>query len=179
MERIEITTLLALLISPLVLGQNSDVCPNVQTCLTALSQAFTTLCNGNETVPTSSCSCPVEWESLDLIELGTINMGSTSTQTFVIPPAVPSTAREVLVYVFAHKGYLQKVKGQMKIYTESSPTRRFEKYLAIHTYGQSAVSTVSENMFFPMPSNRRIYVRLTCAISGTNVEGSVNVIGYR
>ena len=128
--------------------------------------------------PPSPCTCPVEWESFNIVRLGSINMRSTSTQSFVIPTAVPSTAKEVLVYVYTYMGYSVERDAHLKIYTESSPTRRFEKYLAIKTYKQDAYATASDNMFFPMPSNRRVYVSLSRALTG-NVLGYINVIGYR
>ena len=146
----------------------------MNTHLTALTAAFNALCNVN-TSPAQSCNCPVEWESFDMIRLGPINMQSNSIQSFVIPAAVPSTAREVLVYVYIYK---ENYFSNMKIYTESSPTRRFEKYLTIRTRPQNVLATVSENMFFPMPSNRRVYVRLPNA-HPRNIDGFVNIIGYR
>ena len=120
----------------------------------------------------------VEWVSFDMIQLGTINMQCTSTQSFVIPSSVPSTAGEVLVYVYAYMGHSQDLLAQMKIYTESIPTRRFEKYITIKTYSQEAYTVASDNMFFPMPSNRRVYVMLSQTLPG-NVHGYVNIIGYR
>ena len=133
MKRNGITTLFVVLLFPLVFA-SSNVCPDVKTCITTLGQAFSSLCN--ETIPALPCSCPVEWESFDMIQLGTINMQSTSTQSFVIPSSVPSTAREVLVYVYAYMGGSQDVFAQMKIYTESSTTRKFVKYLALKAYNQ-------------------------------------------
>ena len=172
MCRVEVRMLILVLLAPVVFSQDTEVCPNIQSCLTTLTTAFNTFCNP---VP---CSCPVDWESMTMTSLGTINMQSTTTQSFVIPTTVPSTAREVLVYTYVNKGRSQEYFSNMKIYTESSPTRRFEKYLAIKTYNQNAYSTVSENMFFPMPSNRRIYVRLSRTHPG-HVSGHINIIGYR
>lgn len=176
MEQIGIKTLQFFLLPVLVLSHDTEVCPSVHTCLTTLTQAFDTLCN--ETMPPPPCTCPVEWESFNMIQLGVINMLSSSTQSFVIPTAVPSTAKEVLVYVNTYMGYSTSRRAHLKVYTESSPTRRFEKYLAIHTYSQEAYATASDNMFFPMPNNRRVYVRLSRALTG-NVFGYINVIGYR
>ena len=168
--------LILVLLAPVVFSQDTEVCPNIQSCLTTLTTAFNTFCNNNTTP--APCSCPVEWESITMTHLGSINMQSTSTQSFVIPTTVPSTACEVLVYVYVRMGNSGNYLSHMKIYTESSPTRRFEKYLPIQTYPQSAVSTVSENMFFPMPSNRRIYVRLGRSHASW-LAGDINVIGYR
>ena len=168
--------LILVLLAPVVFSRGTGVCPNIQSCLTTLTTAFNTFCNVNTTP--APCSCPVEWESITMTELGTINMQSNSTQSFVIPSSVPSTACEVLVYVYVFMGTAEEFYSHMKIYTESSPTRRFEKYLSLNTYPQSAISTVSENMFFPMPSNRQIYVSLSRSHPG-NIGGHINLVGYR
>ena len=67
----------------------------------------------------------------------------------------------------------------MSVYTEDSTTRQFIMYLPIHTFPQSAISTVSENMWFPNPSNMRVFVKLSVPLQGGNVGGFVLVTGYR
>ena len=66
----------------------------------------------------------------------------------------------------------------MEVHTEMNTTRKFVKYFPLRTWRQSAYSSVSENMWFPLTSNRRVYVKLSVAL-GERVAGSVNVIGYR
>ena len=95
--------LLLLLVSLVAATHDTHVCPNVQTSLTTLADAFNTLCN--KMTQLTPCSCPVEWQSLPMIQIGAIDLRSTSTQSFFIPLAVPSTAREVLVYVYVIMGY--------------------------------------------------------------------------
>ena len=173
--------LLLLLITPAVIAVSQpvpspEICPNVKTCLKTLAVAFDTLCLDTSEPPT--CSCPVEWESFDLVRVGIVNFQTTALQTFTIPSQVPSTAKEVLVFINVYLGYSQDLISQMKIYTQHSPTRRFEKYLPLKAYNQKAWSTASENMFFPMPQDRHIYLRITRTLPG-NVNGIVNVIGYR
>ena len=66
----------------------------------------------------------------------------------------------------------------MEVHTEVNTTRKFVKYLSIRTWNQIAFSSVSENMWFPLTSNRRLYVKLSVALTG-NLAGYVNIIGYR
>ena len=104
--------------------QSPDTCGNVNTHLTALTEAFNSLCVGNTLSSSSrSCTCPVEWESFDMVRIGTINMNSTDIQSFDIPAAVPETACEVLVYVYVIKGTATEYSSNMKIYTESNMNR--------------------------------------------------------
>ena len=121
----------------------------------------------------------VEWNEYPLTQIGTIDMTSTSTQTFDIPTNIPAGATEVLVYTYVLMGYSTNLFTQMKVYTETSITRQFVKYLPIRTWSQSAYSTVSENMWFPISTNnRRVFVMLSHPAS-VNVAGFVNIIGYR
>ena len=107
-------------------------------------------------------------------------MASTSEQSFIIPvSSIPTTAKEVLVYIYAIMGSSSDSISLMTIHTEISHTRKFKKYMPIKTYKQNAWSSVSENMWFPLTSNRRIYVSLSKATTGKNVHGYINVIGYR
>ena len=120
----------------------------------------------------------VEWVSLPLTQIGIVNMLTTSTQSFIIPNTVPATAKEVLVYSYVTMGTAANLFSQMKIYTEASTIQQFAMYLPIMTYDQNAYSTVSDNMWFPNPSNGRVYVQLSEPHAGY-VYGYVNIIGYR
>ena len=166
--------LLLLMAAPAVFATRIDVCPDVKECLNTLGNAFDTLCPG---VEPPTCSCSGEWEPVSLTRIGIVNMDSTSVQTFHIPSSVPKTAKEVLVYVYAYLGYSEDLLGQMTIYTTIG-SKQFKKYLPIKTYNQEAWSSVSENMFFPMPSNRQIFVQLSRTFPG-NANALVHVTGYR
>ena len=121
----------------------------------------------------------VEWQEYPLTQIGTIDMTSTSTQTFDIPTDIPADATEVLVYAYVIMGHSTSVFTQMKVFTEASTTRQFVKYLPIRTWTQNSYSTVSENMLFPISTNnRRVFVMLSESAS-VNVAGFVNIIGYR
>ena len=149
-------------------------CSTLQFCTTQLNASINRLCSTTASPGVN----PVEWESISLTQIGVINMGSTVTQSFVIPTSIPTTANEVLVYVYTILGNSVERFSTMKIYTELSNTRQFHKYLPVKTYDQSAYSTTAENMWFPLTSNRRIYISLSTALTG-NVYGYVNMIGYR
>ena len=175
-----------------------DACTNIRHYLTQINAQVDQLCTTGTTLPTTptsppttctppatpapvhECMCPVEWESISLTQLGTINLGSTSTQSYTIPSTVPSTAKEVLAYIYVYMGHSSSLFSTMEVHTEVNTTRKFVKYFPLRTYPQSAISAVSENMWFPLTSNRRLYVKLSVALTHTgNLYGSVNIIGYR
>ena len=170
------------LLVPATIAHDEEACSDAQFYMTKLEQVFNEMCGTNVPTISPTLSPPpepvVEWESIARTQIGTINMGSTSTQSFLIPSSVPATAKEVLVYVYAYMGSSSDSFYTMKVFTESSSTRQFVNYIAIKTYHQSAYAVASDNMWFPMPSNRRVYVMLSGAVTG-NVYGFVNIIGYR
>ena len=172
--------LIFLLAGPAVLAHSTDneeACNDVQFYLNKLQQIYNYTC-GSGTPPEPPLT-PVEWESIEPTRIGRINMDSTSTQSFVIPSSIPTTAREVLVYVHVLTGHKDDLFANLKVYTEASTTRQFIKYLPIRTYPQNAYSIVSENMWFPNPSNMRVYVSLSQSLGTDNISGVVKVIGYR
>ena len=140
------------------------------------SLMFTVVCDS-----TAACSAgnPVEWNSVPLTQIGTINTRTTATQTFYIPSIISDSAREVLVYVHYEAGRnSQEISTNVKIFTESNSGQRFEKYIFFKTYPQEAYTATSENMWFPM-MNRRVYAKLTSVLpSGVNAA-NVYVIGFR
>ena len=150
-------------------------CSTIQFHMKELTTAFNSLCNSI----TSPKPNPVEWNSVPLTQIGTINLKTTVTQSFPIPSIIPDSAREVLVYVYIATGHNGNAFTHVKIFTEKSHERRFEKYLSIQSYPQSAFAMVEDNMWFPMTQNRRVYVKLTTALSGDNFKRGIFVIGYR
>ena len=127
---------------------------------------------------TTSPPNPAEWNSIPLEQIGTINLRNRNTQSFLIPSIVPDTAKEILIYVYLKAGYSPSGFTHVKVFTEKSHERRFEKYIPIRTWPQDAHTKTADNMWFPMTQNRRVYVKVLNALSG-NVEGHLYVIGYR
>ena len=56
---------------------------------------------------------------------------------------------------------------------------RYEYFLRTYAYTHDAVNTNSENMWFPMPSDRKVYVEVPIAFPPGNCLTRVSVIGYR
>ena len=99
------------------------------------------------------------------------------TVSYPIPSVIPSTAKNVLVYAHMYTGINNKVQQHTKIYTQDGNNKRYEKYLYSFSYGRSPNNINSENMWFPMPANRKIYTTLTHS-AGTYSALQVFVIGY-
>ena len=99
-------------------------------------------------------------------------------QSYVIPAVIPSSAKAVLIYGFLESGYSNRdVVQDITIFTEGvRGYPRYKKYLFVHSYDQHAWSFNSDDMWFPMPSNRRVYVQYPKYISGCSL--TLSAIGY-
>ena len=129
----------------------------------------------------TKCTCDkkVEWNSITRTPIVYNNLQSANTFSYGLPNTVPSTAKEVLLFVVLQAGYSypHDQKIFIKVYTENNG-KRFEQYIFAITYRRNNDwSYSSDNMWFPMTTNRRVYVESPRALSG--VAMLVHVIGYR
>ena len=101
------------------------------------------------------------------------NYGNTD---FSNPIHHPSNSQRDSAYIVG--GTSQNALIHMKIFTEQSHTRRFEKYLSVQTWNQNAHTMTADNMWFPLTRNRRVYLSLSTTTVGS-LWGHIYVIGYR
>ena len=120
---------------------------------------------------------PVNWTSVTKTSIGSSDLRHASTMTFTIPNIIPSSAREVLIFVGIHSGTSDRGPNHdLKVFTQIG-TNRYEKYLTLYSWTQDAWNTNSDNMWFPMPPNRRVYLTVP-AIHGRNAGARLFAIGY-
>ena len=162
-------------------GQDADVstiqCSTIRYHISVINKLLDGLC-GPEPTPEPESNLE-EWESIPLTEIGVINLGTTADQVFYIPANVPNTANEVLVYVYVRTGHSRGGFTHVRIYTQKSEGRRFEKYLTNHAYPQDAHTYTADNMWFPLTTERRVHVTVTTAVEIRNTDAKIYVIGYR
>jgi hypothetical protein len=128
--------------------------------------------------PTMPPYSPYTWTSVPKTNIGNSNLQHASTVSFTIPSVIPSTAREVLIHAGVFSGYSNKGPyHDLKFFTQIGTTR-YEKYLLVYGWPQHAYNTNSDNMWFPMPPNRRIYLTVPAA-HGNNAGVRLFAIGYR
>ena len=143
--------------------------------MNALKTALERVCNDSTPPPSTvqQWSYPVNWTSVPFTQIGTTNLKTAATFAFTIPSVVPSSAKEMLINAACYTtgGSLQYIK----IFTQIGTTK-YEKYLMLYTYSGSSGN--SDNMWFPMPPNRRIYLTLQTAV-GSSAGAYLNAIGYR
>ena len=135
--------------------------------------------------PGGNSSSPITWTPVPMTVFGDINFQQTGVLVFPIPSEIPSTAYEILVYAVVYAGNTRpKVHHDyIRIYTQEKSRQyaeapvQYSKYLGFAIYEQDAWSTNSENMWFPLTTDRQLYVEVYNAYDG-NIEFSVSAIGY-
>ena len=118
------------------------------------------------------------WTSVPMTGIGGTSMrhpGTLSSNT--MPSVIPSTAKNVLVYVTIKSGLASCSSQSIKIFTQDVSDKHYEKYLYSFSYPQNAVNSNSNNMWFPMPASRRIYMTVTDDV-GTYCASNLYVVGY-
>ena len=108
-----------------------------------------------------------------------LKLENATTYNFQIPDVIPLTARELLVYASVKCGTATVQRsGDIIVYVMHNGLR-FEKFLYMHGYRwQAAFNTNSDNVWFPMPSDRLVHLEITAAIPG-NCSARLSTIGYR
>ena len=155
----------------------SDLQNQINKLRTALDQ----LCGINQTSitaqPPPSWHSPYNWTSVPKTHIGSSDLRDAATFSYPIPDSIPSSALEVLVYAGLHSGSTNEVSNDFKIYTQIGD-KRYEKYLYLESWEQNAINTNSDNMWFPMPPNRLVYLTVSVGL-GDNAGVYLYTIGYR
>ena len=128
------------------------------------------------------CNCsqyPVNWTSIEpKARIGLTHLLEATTESFTIPDIVPSGVREVLIFVaLSSAGSKKGTIQDLKVYTQIGITR-YAKYINLFVWSENAYSTNSDNMWFPMPPDRKIYLTTSIAV-GPGIGVYLDAIGYR
>ena len=119
---------------------------------------------------------PYNWTSVPETSIGSSSLQHAATVSFTIPKVIPNSAKEILVHagVYTKNSYGGSNYYTIKVFTQIKSSR-YEKYVLIYSGG---VNTNSDNMWFPMPPNRRVYITIPTPL-GPNSGAKLYAIGYR
>ena len=118
------------------------------------------------------------WTPVNRTEIGQANFTPGTTFHFQIPDIIPNSASEFLLYASMDCGTsVNDISDNIIFYVEHGGIR-FEKFLRVHSYHQSAWNTNSDNMWFPMPADRQIHVDVV-PVTIPNCSSRLHAIGYR
>jgi len=104
---------------------------------------------------------------------------SGAKMVYSIPEVVPSTVREVLIYVWVRTGGKNSDGDSNFKFTINAGSDAPYFLLHLHGYNQDAWSYNSDNVWLPMPADRQIQVELLGESINGNWSGEIRVIGYR
>ena len=127
-----------------------------------------------------TCDMEVEWNSIYRRQIGYNRFQSANTFSYGLPNTVPNTAKEVLLFVTTKTAYSNPHEQQIfiKLYTEENG-KSFEQHIFLITHRRTYDwSYSSDNMWFPITTNRRVYVDNHTPLSGS-VYMRIYAIGYR
>ncbi len=102
-------------------------------------------------------------------------------QSYNISKVIPTSANAVLIYGYVQCGYANRdVTQDITIFTKGpNGYPRYEKYLFVHSYNQRSWSFNSENMWFPMPINRQLYIQYPRSlVESTGCNITLAATGY-
>jgi hypothetical protein len=155
-------------------------CNDILEKVRSLTSAIEGLCLGSTPSPSSQPALysPYNWTSVPLTNIGRSNLQHAGTVSYTIPSVIPSSAREVLIHAGVFSGTSNNGPyHDLKIFTQIG-TMQYEKYLLVYSWNQAAYNTNSDNMWFPMPKDRLVYLTVPAA-HGNNAGVRLFAIGYR
>lgn len=103
-----------------------------------------------------------------------------------VPNSIPLTAKEILVFAWIAKGSNSPASNDapvhVSIYTQDSSQSYIQKLVITNnrqavTSGNQAWTFNSDNMWFPLTSERKIHVTLPSILEGA--QSGMEIIGYR
>ena len=153
-------------------------CTALENKLKEVLEGVRSLC-GLPTAGDCSCQADPTWTSIPLTRIAHKHPLYAGTYAFTIPSTVPQNAKEVLVYVEIEAANSNPANGRsnLKVYTQEGG-KRYEQYILVRTTPGANWYVNSDQMWFPLMSNRILYVNIPR--THTNyVIFVASVIGYR
>ncbi len=108
------------------------------------------------------------WTSVPKTNVAFNNLNQAATFSYIIPSVIPLDAKNILILVYAGigppKNGLHGVGGDVIIFTQDGSNEHYEQYMYLSAWiGTWRAQT--DNMWFPMPANRRIYITVPVSIA--------------
>ena len=121
-----------------------------------------------------------KWIPIELTPMGISTLNEAGIYAFTIPSVVPPEADEVLIFATVKSGYSDTQRTgpvYLALFTQIGSVE-YKKYIYLESYDQKALSTNSENIWFPKPQNGSIFLDVPVSFYG-KVEARLFAAGYR
>ena len=118
------------------------------------------------------------WTPVDVTLIGSVYIDTASPFHFQIPDIIPHTASEFFLYAVLVCGAAGVSKTNDILFYVEHDGVQFKKYVYMRSHHQSGFNTNSDNMWFPMPADRRIHMIVPVPVP-QNCFAQLHTIGYR
>ncbi len=142
-------------------------CKVIQGKLQELKLLVDSLCGEvNASLPPTPI--PNTWTSVPKTQIAFNNLNQAATFSYIIPSVIPSDAKNILIFAFADLGSpkngLAGTGGDIIIFTQDGSNEHYEQYMRL-TVWKGSWRAQTDNMWFPMPANRRIYITVPASMA--------------
>lgn len=117
------------------------------------------------------------WMPIDR-HIGSAKLNHPELYQFSIANIVPDTATQLLIYATVYSGntYGPTVFTDVSVFVYIDG-KRLSQHLYITGYHQEAYSSNTDNMWFPVPSDKLVYVQVPVGVPGF-AGFTLDAIGY-
>jgi hypothetical protein len=119
-----------------------------------------------------------EYQPVDVL-LGPLPSGDAEPLKYLIPAAIPDTAREILVYAHVATGYVEGGPHRFQIATRLDDGRETAFYLYAVGGSQQSWAYNSDNVWLPMPKNRELLLKTAGKSFFGDWNSEVRITAYR
>ncbi len=157
-------------------------CKVIQGKLQELKSSVDSLCGE---VNASLTPTPIRntWTSVPKTNVAFNNLHQAATFFYIIPSVIPSDAKNILILALSGlgppKNGLITTGEDIIIFTQDGSNEHYEQYMILTSWIGTWRSD-TENMWFPMPANQRIYITVPVSMANQANQGGfyLYAIGY-
>lgn len=112
-------------------------------------------------------------------DLGSLPSGGSGKITKEIPADIPNEAQEILIYAYIATNYVRGGRHSFKVSVKPSESQEAAFYLYAIANMQQEWSYNSDNVWLPMPDNRKIFLETTGNPLFGSWDSRLKIIAYR
>ncbi|HVP50281.1 MAG TPA: hypothetical protein VMT56_03565 [Candidatus Bathyarchaeia archaeon] len=113
------------------------------------------------------------------INLGSLPSGKSAPLNYNIPDKIPDSAREIFIYAYIATDFVKGGDQGFKISVKLDDSREAAFYLYTHANTKPGWAYNSDNVWLPLPVDRKVRIQALGEPLFGSWEGGVKIIAYR
>lgn len=113
------------------------------------------------------------------INLGSLPSGKSTLLNYNIPDKIPDSAREIFIYAYIATDFVKGGDQGFKISVKLDDSREAAFYLYTHANTKPGWAYNSDNVWLPLPVDRKVRIQALGEPLFGSWEGGVKIIAYR